>query len=70
MSAIEPTHSGEAGEVLRTTLLDLVWKASEEEEREEQLVAGVEQRLRGGQVQLTGNFRGVPIEQVLAGIGA
>jgi hypothetical protein len=67
MNAIESTHSSEGGEVLRTTLLDLVWRSSEEEEREDQLVAGVEQRLRTGEVQLTGNFRGVPIEQVLAG---
>jgi hypothetical protein len=56
------------GVVLRTTLLELVWRLGEEAESDATVVATVEPLLRTGRVQLTGSFRDVPVEQTfLAG---
>jgi hypothetical protein len=52
--------------VLRTTLLDLVWRLGAEVESEEATVAAVESMLANGRVELSGNFRGVPVERILA----
>jgi hypothetical protein len=60
-------RSDEAGDaVVHTTLLDLMWRTAEETDGESELVADVEQRLREGSVQLTGNFRDVPVERLLS----
>jgi hypothetical protein len=63
----DPTCVPGPGEpVVRTTLLDLVWRMAEESDAESQLVEAVEQRLRSGSVRLTGNFRDVPVERLLS----
>ena len=49
--------------VLRTTLLDLVWRVGEQAESDGAVVAVVEPLLRTGRVKLTGIFRDLPVEQ-------
>jgi hypothetical protein len=49
-----------------TTLLELVVRLGGEIEDEEATVNAVSQLLRSGRVQLTGNFRDVPVEKLLA----
>jgi hypothetical protein len=69
MSGFTGTSTGLAengAPVLRTTLLDLVWRLGAEAESDVAVVAAVEPLLRSGSVQLTGNFRGVPVEQILS----
>jgi hypothetical protein len=67
MKTAESTVFDANREARPTTLLDLVWSASESTPGEDQLVAGVAGLLRSGRVRLTGNFRGVPVDQLLAG---
>jgi len=50
--------------VLRTTLLDLVWRLGEQAECDASVVASVEFLLRSRRVRLTGTFRDAPIEQM------
>jgi hypothetical protein len=52
--------------VERTTLLELVWHLGTEAESEVAVVAAVEPLLRSGSVRLIGNFRDVPVEQILS----
>jgi hypothetical protein len=52
--------------VLRTTLLGLVWGLDPQAESDAATVAAVESLLLSGRVQLTGNFRDVPVEQIVS----
>jgi hypothetical protein len=69
MSGLTDVSMGLADEgtsVLRTTLLDLVWRLGAESESDAAVVSAVEPMLRNGRVKLTGNFRDVPVEQILS----
>jgi hypothetical protein len=50
----------------RTTLLDLIWRLGAEAESDAAVVAAAESLLQNGRVRLTGNFRDVPVEQILS----
>jgi hypothetical protein len=52
--------------VEQTTLLDLVWSVDQATHDEEATVSTITDLLTSGRVRLTGNFRDVPIETLLA----
>ena len=50
-----------ANSAIRTTLLDLVWRLGSETRRDEEVVDNVIDLLTSGGVELSGNFRGLPV---------
>ena len=65
MSTVVESTSRSAKTVERTTLLDLVWRVDHETRDEETTVETITDLLASGRVQLTGNFRDVPVERFL-----
>ncbi len=57
--------TGGPGEVIDTTLWELVWSVSETTSDEREVVATVRALLRSGAVRLRGTFRDCPIEWLL-----
>ena len=62
MGAANAIQHDSSGEVQQVTLLELVQALSEETEDDREVIAAVLHLLMSGQVQLTGNFSGAPVQ--------
>ncbi len=62
--AVHEIPMGSVEEPRPVTLLELVEAVSEFSETEQELLATVVYMLNSGRVQLSGNFRGTPVEQL------